>query len=44
MLRFSQTKAAKEKFYGAKKTINNWDVTVNNIVLLKLKQKLTLSI
>ena len=33
MLRFGETKAAKEKFYSAKKPINIWDVNVDNIVI-----------
>ena len=36
MLRFGKTKVAKEKFYGAKKTINIWDVNVDNIVISNL--------
>ena len=36
MLRFDETKEAKEKFYGAKKCIFIWDVNVNNIVISKL--------
>ena len=36
MLRFGETKVAKGKFYGTKKTINIWDVNVNNIVISKL--------
>ena len=36
MLRFGETKAAKEKFYGAKKIMNIWDVNVDNIVISKL--------
>ena len=33
MLRFDQIKAAKDKFYGAKKPMKIWDVNVNNIVV-----------
>ena len=33
MLRFSQTKIAKEKFYGAKNPVIIWDVNVDNIVV-----------
>ena len=36
MLRFGETKVAKGKFYGTKKTINIWDVNVDNIVISKL--------
>ena len=36
MLRFGETKVAKEKNYGAKKVIKIWYVDVNNIVILKL--------
>ena len=36
MLRFGETKIAKEKFYAAKKPINIWDVNVDNIVISKL--------
>ena len=36
MLRFGKTKIAKEKLYGAKKTINIWGVNANNIVASKL--------
>ena len=36
MLRFSKTKAAKEEFYGVKKTIKTWDVDVDNMVISKL--------
>ena len=36
MLRFGETKIAKEKFYAAKKTLNIWDVNVENIVISKL--------
>ena len=32
MLRFANTKVAKEKFYGAKRPLKIWDVGVNNIV------------
>ena len=31
MLRLGETRVAKEKFYGTKKTINIWDVNVDNI-------------
>ena len=33
MLRFGETKIAKEKFYAEKK---NWDVNVDNIVISKI--------
>ena len=36
MLRFGETKIAKEKFYAAKKPIKIWDVNVENIVISKL--------
>ena len=31
MMRFGETKVAKEKFHGAKKPMKIWDVNVNNI-------------
>ena len=36
MLRFGETKKAKEKIYGAKKVINIWYVDLNNTVISKL--------
>ena len=36
MLRFGETKIAKEKFYAAKDPINIWDVNFDNIVISKL--------
>ena len=36
MLRFGETKIAKQKFYAAKKPIKIWDVNVDNIVISKL--------
>ena len=36
MLRFSKTKVEKERIYGAEKSINNWDVNVDNLVISKL--------
>ena len=39
MLRFGETKVAKEKFCGAKKPINIWDVNVAIIVISKLVEK-----
>ena len=36
MLRFGQTKIAKEKFYATKKPIEIWDVNVDNTVISKL--------
>ena len=33
MLKFGQTKVAKEKFYGADKPIKIWDVNVDNVVV-----------
>ena len=41
MLRFGETKIAKEKFYAAKKAINIWDVNVDNIVISKLVKRKT---
>ena len=41
MLTFGETKEAKEKFYEAKKTINIWDVNVDNIVISKLVETKT---
>ena len=31
MLTFGETKVAKEKLYGLKKTINVWNVNVSNV-------------
>ena len=36
MLRFGETKIAKETFYAAKKPIEIWDANVNNILISKL--------
>ena len=36
MLKFNETKVAKETFYGAKEPISIWDVNVDNIVISKL--------
>ena len=36
MLRFPETKVAKEYFCSAKKPMEIWDVDVNNIVISKL--------
>ena len=36
IIRFNETKVAKEELHCAKKTINTWDVNVNNIVITKL--------
>ena len=33
MLRFGETKVAREEFYGARKPIKFWDVDVDNIVV-----------
>ena len=45
MLRFGETKIAKEKFYAAKKPLNIWGVNVENIVISKLvRTKTNLSI
>ena len=41
MLTLGETKEAKEKFYEAKKTINIWDVNVDNIVISKLVETKT---
>ena len=41
MLRFGETKGAKEKFYGAKKSVNIWDVIIGNIVISKLVETKT---
>ena len=38
MLRFGETKIAKEKFYAAKKTINIWNVNVDNMLMLIICQ------
>ena len=35
MLRFGETKMAKERLYGAKQTGNILDVNIDNIVYLK---------
>ena len=36
MLKFGETKVAKEEVYGAKKPIKIWDVDVDDIVISKL--------
>ena len=36
MLRLRETKVAKEKFYGAKKSIKIWNVNIDNIIISKL--------
>ena len=41
MLRFGETKVAKETFYGAKTPINIWDVNVDNVVIWKLVETKT---
>ena len=41
MLRFGEEKIFKEKFYGAKKPINIWDVNVDNIAFSKLVETKT---
>ena len=38
MLRFDETKVAKEELYGAKKPINVWNVNVDNIVISNLTE------
>ena len=40
-MRSCDTKVAKEKFYDANKTINIWDVNVDNIVISKLVETKT---
>ena len=47
MLRFGETKVAKEEFYGTKKRKKNWNVDVNNIVISKFveaKNNLSISL
>ena len=39
MLRFGKPKVTQEKFYGAKKPINIWDVNVDNIAASKLIER-----
>ena len=41
MLRFVETKVAKEKRYGAKKPIHIWDVNVDKKVISKLVEPTT---
>ena len=41
MLRFVETKVAKEKLYGAKKPIHIWDVNVDKNVISKLVEPTT---
>ena len=36
MVKFGNTEIIKETFYAAKKTIEIWDVNVDNIVISKL--------
>ena len=43
MLRFGEIRVAKEKFYGAKKPINIWDVIADDTVILKLVDTKTYS-
>ena len=38
MLRFGETKVAKEEFSCAKKPMKTWDANVGNIVILKLTE------
>ena len=38
MLRFDETKVAKEELYGAKKPINVWNVNVDNIVISNITE------
>ena len=44
MLRFDETKIAKEEFYGAKKPLKIWDVNVSNKVISKLVNTLVVNI
>ena len=41
MLKYGETKLAKEKIYVAKNLINTWDVNVENIVFSKLVETKT---
>ena len=41
MLRSEEKKLAKEKLYGAKKSINIWSVNIDNLVIVKLVQTKT---
>ena len=41
MLRSRKKKVAKEKFCGAKKTINIWNAYVDNVVISKLVETKT---
>ena len=41
MLRYGETKVAKEKFYGAKKPMKIWDVNGDKIVISKLAKTKT---
>ena len=41
MLRFGETKVTKGKLYGAKETINIWNVNVDNIATSKLVETKT---
>ena len=41
MLTLGETKIAKEKFYLAKRSINIWDVNIDNIVISKLVKRKT---
>ena len=43
MLRFGETKIAKERSYAAKKPINVWDVNIDNMVFSKLVKRKTYS-
>ena len=43
MLRFEETKAAKEENHGVEKPINIWDVNVDNLVISKLVETKTSS-
>ena len=36
MVKFGKTEIAKEKFYAAIKSINIWDINVDNVVISKL--------
>ena len=39
MLKFGETKIAKEKFYATKAPIKTWVINVDNIVILKFIEK-----
>ena len=39
MLKFGETKIAKERFYSTKTPIKTWVINVDNIVILKFIEK-----